>query len=286
MIIFSLLPVILPDGGSNLHQGLHGNRAGSIAQVMQDGGGGKFRNTRKIFGVQIVHGVQAAAGQEGVLDAGGHKAAEAHLQIQFVQFLQKTVLRIIGQIAQTVAVDLIHSSAGQFHDLVPYLPVGGGAIPLFQGSEDGGVVFLPHLPQVWLPRPAHRAGVRIVVDILQTGLAPPVLSDDCDALGTGLDPAAHGAVPQFHAGAGGGVRALGVDQELFIKRVLIEPGGRVQIPHPAVSVPRDGLGGLVGQRGYFLQFIRHRFLLHSKNKRGRRKRSCTVPFGSCKTVFS
>ena len=286
MIIFFLLPLILPHSGSNLHQCLHGNRAGGAAQVVEDGGGGKFRNTRKIFGVQIVHGVQAAAGQKGILDAGGHKVTEAHFQIQFVQFLQKTVLRIIGQIGQTVTVDLIHGAAGQPHDLFPYIPVGRGAVPLFQGGEDSGMVFLPHLPQVRLPRPAHRAGVRIVVDIFQTGLAPLVFADDRDTFGTGLDPTAHGAVPQFHAGAGGGVRALGIDQELFIKRVLVEPGGRVQVPHPAVSVPHDGLGGLVRQLGYFLQFIRHSFLLYSENKTSRRERSCTAHFGSCKAVFS
>ena len=231
--------------------------------MVEDCRGGKFRNARKIFVIQIVQRVQAAAGQEGVLDAGGQKAAETHLQIQFIQFLQQTVLGVIGKVAQTVTVDLIHSMAGQLHDLVPYISLGGGAVPLFQGGEDGGVVFLPHLPQVRLPCPAHRAGVPIVIDILQTGLAAPVFSDDRDTFGTGLDPAAHGAVPQFHAGAGGGVRALGIDQELFIKRVLIEPGGRVQVPHPAVSVPRDGLGGLVRQLRYFLQFIRHRRLLHS-----------------------
>lgn len=221
MIIFSLLPLILPNGGSNLHQGFHGNRACGVAQVVEDGGGGKFRNTRKILGVQIVQRVQTAAGQEGVLDAGGHKAAKAHLQIQFVQFLQQTVPGIIGEVAQTVTVDLIHSMAGQLHDLIPYISLGGGAIPLFQSGEDGGVVFLPHLPQVRLPCPAHRAGVCVVIDILQTRLAPLVFSDDCDALGTGLDPAAHGAIPQFHGGAGGGVRALGIDQKLFIKWVLV-----------------------------------------------------------------
>ena len=216
-----MLPLILPDGSSNLHQGFHGNRACGVAQVVEDGGGGKFRNTRKILGIQIVQGGQTTAGQKGVLDAGGHKAAKAHLQIQFVQFLQQTVPGIIGEVAQTVTVDLIHSMAGQLHDLIPYISLGGGAIPLFQSGEDSGVVFLPHLPQVRLPRPAHRAGVRIVIDILQTGLAPLVFSDDCDALGTGLDPAAHGAIPQFHGGAGGGVRALGIDQKLFIKWVLV-----------------------------------------------------------------
>ena len=258
MIIFYLRLVVLPNGSSNLHQGFHRNRTGGAAQVMEDGGGGKFGNARKILIVQIVHGVQAAAGQEGVLDARGQKAAETHLQIQIVQFLQKTVLCVIGQITQTVTIDLIHGMDGHIHKLVANVPARIGAIPFSQGGEDGRVVFLPHLPQVRFPRPTHRAGVPIVVDILQIRLTPPVLSDDCDALGTGLHPAPHGIVPQLHAGAGGGVGPLGVDQELFVKGIFVEPGGRVQVPHPAVCVLRDGLGGLVCQLGYFLQFIRHR----------------------------
>ena len=44
----------------------------------------------------------------------------------------------------------------------------------------------------------------------------------------------------------------------FTEYIFVEPGGCVQVPHPAVSVPRDGLGSLVCQLGYFVQFIRHR----------------------------
>ena len=146
MIIFYLRLVVLPNGSSNLHQGLHRNRTGGAAQVMKNGGGGKFGNARKILIVQIVHGVQAAAGQEGVLDARGQKAAETHLQIQIVQFLQKTVLCVIGQITQTVTIDLIHGMDGHIHKLVANVPARIGAIPFSQGGEDGRVVFLPHLP--------------------------------------------------------------------------------------------------------------------------------------------
>lgn len=79
MIIFSLL--ILADSGADFGQDFFGNLAGGAAQVVEDGRGGKLRNAVKILIVQVVHGVQAAAGQESILDAGGHKAAEAHLQI-------------------------------------------------------------------------------------------------------------------------------------------------------------------------------------------------------------
>ncbi len=156
------------------------------------------------------------------MDAGGQEIAETHLQIEVVQIFQEAVPRIIGEVGQMVAVDFIHSAAGHLHDLAPHIPIGGGAVPLFQSGEDGGVMLLAHLPQVRLPRPTHRAGVRNVKDVFQAGLPPPVFSYDRYALGTGLHPAAHSAVPQLHAGTGGSVRALDVDQELFIKGVFLK----------------------------------------------------------------
>ena len=53
-------------------------------------------------------------------------------------------------------------------------------------------------------------------------------------------------------GAGSGTRALSIDQELFIKRVLVDSGARVQIPFPAVYAVCDGMGGLVCQIRYIL----------------------------------
>ena len=41
--------------------------------MVKDGGGGKLDNARKVLVLQILAGVQAAAGQEGVLDAGGQE---------------------------------------------------------------------------------------------------------------------------------------------------------------------------------------------------------------------
>jgi len=193
LIIFFLL--ILADGISNFREDFSGNRSRCVAQVVEDGGSGKLRDAVKVLVVQVVHGVQATAGQKCVLDAGSHKAAKAHLQIQIVQFFQQAVPGVIGEVAQTVAVDFIHSANGHLHDLVANVPASIRAIPFSQSGEDGAVVFLPHLPQIWLTRPPHRAGVRIVENIFQTGLAPPVLADQGDALGTGPHPAAHSPVP-------------------------------------------------------------------------------------------
>lgn len=75
-------------------------------------------------------------------------------------------------------------------------------------NEELHAVF--QFPQIGHPCAPHRAGVRHIENIGQAR-ADAVLIDERNALGAGLDPAAHILIPQFHAGAGGGVRALGVD---------------------------------------------------------------------------
>ena len=87
--------------------------------MVQDSRCGKFDNAQQILILQIVRRVQAAAGQQGILDAGCQQLLITYLQIQTVQFLQQTVWHVIGQVLQMVAVDFINGTAGLFHELLP-----------------------------------------------------------------------------------------------------------------------------------------------------------------------
>ncbi|MCI9069016.1 MAG: hypothetical protein HFI65_10265 [Lachnospiraceae bacterium] len=187
---------------------------------MEEVGSGKLGDPRQIAVLHELGGVQAAAGEDGVLDAGGEHVPEAHLQIEVVQLLQQTVLHIVGQIGEAVPVDLVYRPRRQLHELFSNVPVPCGAVPPLQRLQHGGVVVLAHLPQVGRLGPTDGPGVRHVKDVFQGGPTPPVLADEGNALGAGLHPPPHGVVPQLHAGAGGGVRALGVDQELFVKGIF------------------------------------------------------------------
>jgi len=157
------------------------------------------------------------------LDAGGQNVPVAHRQIQIVQPLQQAVRGIIGQLGQVVPVGVGHNAAGHLHELFSHVPGFHGAMLPRQGLRYNVMVFLPQLPQVGCSGTLHRAGVRHIKNIRQTGLSTPVLADQSNALGAGLDPSAHGAVPQVHAGAGSSVRALGVDKQLLIERIAEHP---------------------------------------------------------------
>ena len=113
------------------HQQFLGHIAGGAAQVVQDGGGGELHDTGKILVLQIVGRVQAAAGEQGELDAGGEQASEAHLQIQLVQLLQEAVFRVIGKVCEMVPVGLPHHAPGRLHQLVAQVVFLQGAAPLF-----------------------------------------------------------------------------------------------------------------------------------------------------------
>ena len=65
-----------------------GHIAGGTAQVVQDGGSREHHDAGQVLILQIFRGVQAAAGEQGELDAGGEQVAEAHLQIQLIQLFQ------------------------------------------------------------------------------------------------------------------------------------------------------------------------------------------------------
>lgn len=211
----------LPD----LHQQVHRHLAGRVSQMVEGGGGGKLGDACQLLILQIVGGVKAAPGEEGVLDAGFQGIPVAHLQIEVVQLLQKAAASVVGQLPQVVAVDLFHRQRPYLHQPLPEVRSLGGAVPAFQRREDVFLMLLPQLPQPGHPRTPHRAGVRHVKDIFQMGPPAVPLPDEGDPLAARLDPAAHGVVPQPHLRAGRCVRALGKDEKLFIKGVLIEPCG-------------------------------------------------------------
>lgn len=114
--------------------------------MVEDGGGGELGDPRQIAVLHELSGVQATAGENGVLDAGGEYIPEADLQIKVVQLLQQAVLHVIDQIGQAIPIDLVHRPRRQLHDLLSDIPLLGGAVPPFQRVQHGGVVVLAHLP--------------------------------------------------------------------------------------------------------------------------------------------
>ena len=134
------------DGPADLVEYIPGRRADCAAQVMENGRGGEVGNTGKVCILQIISGVQPAAGKDGVLDAGGEHDSKAHLQVEAVQLLQKTVLHIVGKVAQVVPINFVHGAAGLLHESPTKVRFLRGTILPLQGFRNSVVVFLPQFP--------------------------------------------------------------------------------------------------------------------------------------------
>ena len=113
----------------------------------------------------------------------------------------------------------------------------------------------------WVHRPdgqrtgkAGRMGVRNIKIELQAVLT--VITKYSDALGPAIHPAAKPFVPPFHFKDCGGVRALGVDQNLIIEGAFVIVAGRAEKARPALIAAGDALHGLVIQLGNELKFGR------------------------------
>ena len=135
-------------------------------------------------------------------------------------------LAATNYIEYNTTLDLIDGPAGLFHECPVNVRFLRRAVLPFQRPCNGGVVVLPQCPQIGCSRPLDWTCVRYVKDIFQPGLAAAVLVDQGDAFGIGLYPPPHCPIPQLHAGAGRGIRALGIDQKLVVERVFLKPLSR------------------------------------------------------------
>ena len=64
-------------------------------------------------------------------------------------------------------------------------------------------------------------------------------------------------VPDVEAGAGSGIRPLGVDHELVCKAVLVQPGCSGQVVRPVFPIPGQFFCRLLGKVQAFLRFVWH-----------------------------
>ena len=95
-------------------------------------------------------------------------------------------------------------------------------------------------------------GIGYIKIELQTVLT--VIAENSDALGPAIYPAAKPIVPPLHFKDCGGVRALGVNQNLLVERAFVVIAGSAQEACPAFIAAGDAPHGLVIQFRNKLKF--------------------------------
>ncbi|CBK99532.1 hypothetical protein FP2_21600 [Faecalibacterium prausnitzii L2-6] len=116
------------------------------------------------------------------------------------------------------------------------------------------------LPQVGGTGIAAHTGVRHIENVVQTRISTGFIQQG-DAFGTSAHITVHPVIPDVVVGAGRGIGPLGVDHQLILKAVLVQPGCRGQVRCPAFPIPGQTIGRALGKGKVFFGFAWHFGLL-------------------------
>lgn len=167
--------------------------------------------------------VQSAPGQQCVFQADGGRFAKGRTDVKLIIAVKKTAVNDVEDVPLMRIPIGLAELVGDVTDLLPHSLRGGDRIAAFQSSCGSGLVALGHFPLEGRSGLRSCAGVRHIKDIPQSGRIAGWV-DQRDALRAATHIPPHDALPQIVFRTGGRIRALRVDYELLMVRVLVQPG--------------------------------------------------------------
>ena len=199
--------------------------------------------------------LKPAAFQQRVGDADCSSAFELHLHPGFIIIHQERTVNDGTNVPAVVVPVIRHQFPRNIRKLLADTLSADavGVAQHFRNRLFQVVVVLPHLRVTGI---AAHPGIRHVKDVVQPGESAGFIQQG-DALGAPAHIAVHPVVPDVKVGAGGGIRALGVDHELVRKRVLVQPGCGGQVVRPAFPVPGQTVRRALGKGEIFFGFAWH-----------------------------
>ena len=172
----------------------------------------EVHNTPEVIVREVVGRVNAAAHEEHIRHAVLQSVPILYLDIQFVQFLQKTVFFIVMQLLKAVLHIVLH---GVFCRRDQRSRKGVFVFQLtetvFQSLRDLLLIFPAHCPDGNTAGEASGMGVGYIKIVFQPCAACGIAVIYGDARCAPVDPAPKLAIPLVNLQYSGGVRALGIE---------------------------------------------------------------------------
>ena len=218
------LPLIVLNGHFDLPQHLFADLADRRAQGGDGGRGVEVEHGQEILMDEGVLRVQVAAGQKDVGGADHGGVSERRADVEVIVPLQEGTVNDAEDVALIAVPVIIHQLGGDPFKLTRKAAFAGNLKAVLQRVRYRITMFLPVLPEIRAAGVFLAAGVRYIEDISDSCLVPTGVNQG-DPLAASADIPPHGLVPEIIFGAGGGVRALGEDQQLLMVRVLVQPSG-------------------------------------------------------------
>ena len=221
------------DGLFHILEDVPGDAAGGAAQRGQGLRGIELHHKDEVLGIVMGFRVTAAPLQKHEANAVFQRSPEPVFGGLAVQLLQEASCFCFCQFCQTAGEPFSDLRlCGQFENCGQLRVRGFQTVKLRQLTAQ----LLLH-PGLYLPdgslMPLPAVGVGDIEDIAQLVVAR-IIHQKGDALAASVDPPPE-LVPHAHLRTGGGIRPLGVDEELIPEAVFMIPGGGGEEVHVGLA---------------------------------------------------
>ena len=218
-----LFALIILDGDADLPQHLLVHLTDRRSQCPNRGRGIKIENRHEVLMLEILLRIQPTSGHQGVGDADGGGGLKLDFDVEIIVLLQKRTVNDIAEVLLMLVPILTGQLSGHINKLLGKIVTGNAVVALQHGRHRPDVLFL-QLPQPGGTGMFTGAGIGNIEHIAQARLVAGIVHQG-NTLGATAHIPAHFFIPQVILGAGGGIRALGVNHHLLMERVLIKASG-------------------------------------------------------------
>lgn len=175
-------------------------------------------NGQKILMDKAFVGIAPAAGQQGVFGADGGGLPEGSPDVEFIVPFQIAFVNDAENFPAVIQPLIHHQLLNSGMNLFFQTP--GDVISVLQRTAGGFFVLFRKLPLRERAGCRPRARVRNVEHIAEFGFVPGNIQQS-DSFGAPADIAAHPVIPDPVVRAGGRLRALSIDHELFMIGIFV-----------------------------------------------------------------